>query len=196
MGIPLMDALNENEGRWDLSSIFSVGSGGAVFSDSLQAKYKEKFDGVMITNSWGSSETGQMGHDSGRASDGLGAVEQSDFMNVIAEREDGSHFFVTPGSDTMGIFSRSGHIPLGYYDDPVKTAKSFVELDGQRWMLTGDMATISEDGLISVYGRGSNCINSGGEKYFRKKLNRPLNLTQRFLIPWWLPPPMSALLKK
>ena len=174
MGIPLMDALNENEGRWDLSSIFSVGSGGAVFSDSLQAKYKEKFEGVMITNSWGSSETGQMGQDSGRASDGLGAVEQSDFMNVIAEHEDGSHFFVTPGSDTMGIFSRSGHIPLGYYGDPIKTAKSFVELDGQRWMLTGDMATISEDGLISVYGRGSNCINSGGEKIFPEEVEQAI----------------------
>lgn len=174
MGIPLMDTLNENEGRWDLSSVFSVGSGGAVFSDSLQAKYKEKFENVMITNSFGSSETGQMGQDSGKKSDGLGAVIQSDFMDVIAEDDNGNHYFVKPGSDDMGIFSRSGHIPLGYYGDPAKTAKSFIDLDGKRWMLTGDMAKIDNEGVITVYGRGSNCINSGGEKIFPEEVEQAI----------------------
>lgn len=174
MGMPLMDALEANPGRWDLSSIFSVGSGGAVFSESLQAKYKEQFEGVMITNSFGSSETGQMGQDSGKGSDGLGAVVQSDFMDVIAEADDGSHYFVKPGSDEMGIFSRSGHVPLGYYGDPEKTAKSFIELDGKRWMLTGDMAKIDNEGIITVYGRGSNCINSGGEKIFPEEVEQAI----------------------
>ena len=174
MGIPLMDVLEANEGRWDLSSIFSVGSGGAVFSESLQEKYKQKFDNVMITNSFGSSETGQMGQDSGQKNDGLGAVIQSDFMDVIAEDDDGNHYFVKPGSDEMGIFARSGYIPLGYYGDPEKTAKSFIDLEGKRWMLTGDMARIDAEGVITVYGRGSNCINSGGEKIFPEEVEQAI----------------------
>ena len=174
MGMPLMDALKANPDRWDLSSVFSVGSGGAVFSESLQNDFRERFDGIMISNSFGSSETGQMGHDSGKGSDGLGAVIQSDFMDVIAEDDDGNHHFVKPGSDEMGIFARSGHIPLGYYGDPVKPAKSFIELEGKRWMLTGDMAKMDAEGIITVYGRGSNCINSGGEKIFPEEVEQAI----------------------
>jgi len=172
MGIPLMDSLNANPDRWDLSSIFTVGSGGAVFSESLQEKFKEKFEGVMVMNTFGSSESGQMGHDSGKDSDGLMTVEQSDFMSVIGQREDGSHYFVEPGSDDMGIFSRSGHISLGYYNDPVKTAEVFIELEGKRWMLTGDAARVDASGVITLYGRGSNCINSGGEKIFPEEVEQ------------------------
>ncbi len=174
MGLPLMDTLNANEGRWDLSSLFSVGSGGAVFSPSLQQQYAEKFKDIAIMNTFGSSETGQMGSDSGKGSKGLGAIVQSDFMDVIVEQEDGGYHFVKPGTDEMGIFARSGHIPLGYFNDPVKTAKSFVDLDGKRWMLTGDSATLDSEGIITVFGRGSNCINSGGEKIFPEEVEQAI----------------------
>jgi len=173
MAIPLLDALEGNAGRWDLSSVFNVGSGGAVFSDSKQAKFREHFPNVMITNSFGSSESGQMGMDSGqRRSDsenGLGNVVRSAFMDVIVEEE---LRHAEPGE--MGIFARSGHIPAGYYNDPVKTAKTFVEVDGKRWLLTGDSARLELDGSITVFGRGSNCINSGGEKIFPEEVEQAL----------------------
>ncbi|MGI9285295.1 MAG: acyl-CoA synthetase, partial [Pseudomonadales bacterium] len=175
MGIPLMDALQENPDRWDLSSVFNVGSGGAVFSTSLQDQFRERFPGVMITNSFGSSESGQMGSDSGQGGDGLGKVVKSEFMDVIVEATDTEDLhFVVPGSDEMGIFSRCGHIPLGYYNDPEKTAKTFVDLDGKRWLLTGDEAKIDAEGNITVYGRGSNCINSGGEKIFPEEVEQAI----------------------
>ncbi|MDY0007077.1 MAG: AMP-binding protein, partial [Spongiibacteraceae bacterium] len=90
MAIPLLEALEANPGRWDLSAVFNIGSGGAVFSESKQAAFKQHFPNVFITNSFGSSEGGQMGMDSGQrksAEGGLGNVLKSDFMDVIIEYE-------------------------------------------------------------------------------------------------------------
>jgi len=141
----------------------------------LQDKFRARFPDIMITNSFGSSESGQMGADGGGGSDGLGKVQQSEFMNVVVEATDteAAHF-AKPGSGEMGIFARSGHIPLGYYGDPEKTAKTFIEVEGQRWLLTGDEAKIDEEGGITVYGRGSNCINTGGEKVFPEEVEQAI----------------------
>ena len=171
MAIPLLDALRDNADRWDLSSVFSIGSGGAVFSASSQDEFKERFPNVIIMNSFGSSESGNMGFDSGEKKSevkGLGNVAQSDFMDVITDEEGMPHAHVKPGE--TGIFARSGHIPVGYYNDPAKTAKTFVDVGGKTWLLTGDEARLEEDGSITVYGRGSNCINSGGEKIFPEEV--------------------------
>jgi acyl-CoA synthetase (AMP-forming)/AMP-acid ligase II len=175
MAIPLLDALKINPERWDLSSIFNVGSGGAVFSESKQQEFKDFFPNVFISNSFGSSESGNMGFDSGEKKSqekGLGNVVQSDFMDVISDSEGEPHRHVKAGE--MGIFARSGYIPTGYYGDPVKTAKTFVEVDGKTWLLTGDEARLEDDGSITVYGRGSNCINSGGEKIFPEEVEQAL----------------------
>ncbi|MFT4614349.1 MAG: acyl-CoA synthetase (AMP-forming)/AMP-acid ligase II [Bacteroidia bacterium] len=175
MGIPLLDALRNEPDRWDLSSLFSIGSGGAVFSASKQEEFKERFPNVIIMNSFGSSESGNMGFDSGEKKSeqkGLGNVAQSDFMDVITDIEGEPHSHVQPGE--TGIFARSGYIPVGYYNDPVKTAKTFIELDGKIWLLTGDESRLEEDGSITVYGRGSNCINSGGEKIFPEEVEEAI----------------------
>jgi acyl-CoA synthetase (AMP-forming)/AMP-acid ligase II len=174
MAIPLIDAFDKNPGRWNLSSVFNIGSGGAVFSDSKQQKFKQIFPNCFVTNAFGSSESGQMGLDSGqkKTEGGLGNVHKGDFMSVIIEEE-------TPmrhaKAGETGIFARAGHIPVGYYGDPEKTAKTFVPLDGKIWLLTGDAAKLEDDGLsISVFGRGSNCINSGGEKVFVEEVEQAL----------------------
>jgi acyl-CoA synthetase (AMP-forming)/AMP-acid ligase II len=72
------------------------------------------------------------------------------------------------------MLAQKGHIPLGYYGDTEKTAKTFVEKDGVRWVLTGDMGTVEEDGTIRIFGRGSVCINSGGEKIFPEEVEAAL----------------------
>ena len=173
MAVPLLDALEANEGRWDLSSLFSVGSGGAVFSESKQEAFKRHFPNVFITNSFGSSESGNMGMDGGgKKGQGLGNVTKSEFMSVISDVEGQKNQHVAPGE--MGIFARSGHIPVGYYNDPEKTAKTIVDVDGQAWLLLGDEARLEEDNSITVYGRGSNCINSGGEKVFPEEVEQAL----------------------
>jgi acyl-CoA synthetase (AMP-forming)/AMP-acid ligase II len=173
MAVPLLDALDANPERWDLSSIFSVGSGGAVFSESKQEAFRQHFPNVFIMNSFGSSESGNMGMDGGgKKGQGLGNVSKSEFMSVITDVEGEPHRHVEPGE--MGIFARSGYIPVGYYNDPVKTAKTIVEVDGTPWLLLGDEARLEDDGTITVYGRGSNCINSGGEKIFPEEVEQAL----------------------
>jgi len=174
MAIPLIDAFEKNPGRWDLSSVFNVGSGGAVFSESKQNKFKQIFPNCFVTNAFGSSESGQMGLDSGqkKTEGGLGNVHKGEFMSVILENEKPMRH-AKPGE--TGIFARAGHIPVGYYGDAEKTAKTFVNLDGKIWLLTGDEAKLEDDGLsISVFGRGSNCINSGGEKIFVEEVEQAL----------------------
>ena len=173
MAVPLLDALDANPQRWDLSSVFSVGSGGAVFSDSKQEAFKKWFPNVFITNSFGSSESGNMGMDGGgKKGQGLGNVTKSEFMSVVSDVEGEPHRHVARGE--MGIFARSGHIPVGYYNDPVKTARTIVDVDGTPWLLLGDEARLEEDDSITVYGRGSNCINSGGEKIFPEEVEQAL----------------------
>ena len=78
------------------------------------------------------------------------------------------------GPDTVGRVARTGHIPLRYHGDPEKTAETFVELDGRRWVITGDMARVAEDGTIELLGRGSGCINTGGEKVFPEEVESVL----------------------
>jgi acyl-CoA synthetase (AMP-forming)/AMP-acid ligase II len=74
----------------------------------------------------------------------------------------------------LGIFARCGYIPTGYYNDPVKTAKTFVEIEGETWLLVGDEACLEKDSSITIFGRGSNCINSGGEKIFPEEVEQAL----------------------
>lgn len=176
MAIPLLDAVRANPERWDLSSVFSVGSGGAVFSDSKQAEFKEHFPNVFVTNAFGSSESGNMGMDSGarKSEGGLGNVLRSEFMDVIIEAENNNGLARHAEIGETGIFSRSGYIPVGYYNDPQKTAKTFLKVEGKIWLLTGDEARLEDDNSISVYGRGSNCINSGGEKIFPEEVEQAL----------------------
>ena len=173
MAVPLLDALAANPERWDLSSVFSVGSGGAVFSASKQDAFRQYFPNVFITNSFGSSESGNMGMDGGgKKGEGLGNVAKSEFMSVVSDIEGEPHCHVAPGE--MGIFARSGHIPVGYYNDPVKTAKTIVAVDGKPWLLLGDEARLEDDGSITVFGRGSNCINTGGEKVYPEEVEQAL----------------------
>lgn len=177
MAIPLLDALAENEGRWDLSSVFNVGSGGAVFSEAKQQAFRDAFPNCFITNAFGSSESGQMGADSGKKKEGedsgLGNVTKSEFMDVIVTEGEGAPRHAKPGE--TGIFSRSGYIPRGYYNDEKKTAETFIDVNGTTWLLTGDEAQLEEDGeSMTIFGRGSNCINSGGEKIFPEEVEQAL----------------------
>jgi acyl-CoA synthetase (AMP-forming)/AMP-acid ligase II len=89
-------------------------------------------------------------------------------------RDEETHRPVPPGSPTVGRLARTGRIPLEYYNDPVKSADTFVEWDGRRWSLTGDMGTVAADGSITLLGRGSICINTGGEKVYPEEVEAAL----------------------
>jgi acyl-CoA synthetase (AMP-forming)/AMP-acid ligase II len=73
-----------------------------------------------------------------------------------------------------GLIARSGNTPVGYYNDPAKTAETFVTIDGKLWAVSGDAARRDEDGMITMFGRGSTCINTGGEKVFPEEVEEVL----------------------
>jgi acyl-CoA synthetase (AMP-forming)/AMP-acid ligase II len=163
MARPLTDLLATDAARFDVSSVMAVGSGGAVLSPSTKARLAELLPGVIVADLFGSSETGQVGGEA-PADDPFGAPRlRVDERTAVLDDELRP---VVPGSGVVGRLARTGHIPLGYQGDPEKTAATFVEAGGRRWVLPGDMATVEEDGVITIYGRGSLCINTGGEKVF------------------------------
>ncbi len=129
--------------------------------------------GKMVIDGLGSSETGVIGD---KTSDGNTedsaepSFTVSDFVQVL----DDNMQPVTPGSGVVGRMARSGHIPLGYYNAPEKTAATFVEANGQRWSIPGDLATVETDGSVLLLGRGSTSINTGGEKVFPEEVESTL----------------------
>lgn len=163
MARPLVDALSEDPARYDLSSLMAFGSGGAVLSPSTKERISELLPGRIVADLFGSSETGQVGGEA-PADDPFGAprLRVNEKTNVLGD----DLRPVAAGSGVIGKLGRSGHVPIGYLGDPEKSAATFVESEGVRWSLPGDMATVETDGTIRVLGRGSLSINTGGEKVF------------------------------
>lgn len=173
MGRPMADALISEGKTWDSSSLMVIGSAGAVFSESVKEQFKTKLPGTVLVDSFGSSESGHAGSMTAtRGSSESGHPRFAMTADVTVLDDDLRP--VVPGSGSMGKLARKGHLPLGYYKDPEKTAATFVEVDGNRWVIPGDLATVEADGTITVFGRGSVCINSGGEKIFPEEVEEAL----------------------
>ncbi len=164
---PLIDEYKANPGKYDASSVLSFGSGAVPLTASARAEIADTFPHCIINDGYGASETGAQAANTGdgtfRSYDGETLVLDPDTLEEIP-----------PGSDREGRVARTGHIPLRYYNDPEKSAATFVEKDGRRWVLTGDVATVLDDGRIKLMGRGSQCINSGGEKIFPEEVEAAL----------------------
>jgi acyl-CoA synthetase (AMP-forming)/AMP-acid ligase II len=160
---PLVDAWIA-EGPWDVSSLFSIGSGGAPLTPSLKDQLIALVPNAVVADGFGSSETGAQGSSRVAAGQSSGGVTRFTPYETTTVLDEATRRPVEPGSGVTGRVALRGRIPLGYYNAPDKTAETFVEVDGERWVLTGDMATIDEDGSINLLGRGSVCINTGGEK--------------------------------
>ncbi len=175
IGRPLLEAWRANPGRWDISSLFSLANGGAPLSPALRFELREAFPELILNDGFGSSETGAQGGfraSDDAAGDGVARFRPYDSNTAVVD-EDGTP--VVPGSGTIGRVALRGRIPLGYLNDPEKTAATFVERDGERWVVTGDMAMVEDDGAIRLLGRGSGCINTGGEKVFPEEVEAALH---------------------
>jgi 3-oxocholest-4-en-26-oate---CoA ligase len=169
MGRPLIDAYHE--GSYDASSMLAVSSSGALFSAPVKDAFAAALPGVFLTDAIGSTETGFTG---------IGLVTAG------AKQRGGPT--VTPGPDVIvlddegrpappgqvGRLARGGHVPLGYYKDPVKTAAMLAEVDGKRYAVPGDLARVEDDGTVTLLGRGNTCVNSGGEKVFPEEVEGAL----------------------
>jgi acyl-CoA synthetase (AMP-forming)/AMP-acid ligase II len=173
MARPLADEWDRT-GPYEVGSLYAVGSGGAPLSAHLKDRFHEMLPNAMITDGFGSSETGAQGSQRiqpGTESKGVTRFERlGEGTTVLAD----DRTEVQPGSGTVGRVALTGRIPLRYHNDPGKTADTFVEVDGRRWVLTGDMATVEPDGAITLLGRGSVSINTGGEKVYPEEVESAL----------------------
>ncbi|MDA8275774.1 MAG: acyl-CoA synthetase [Actinomycetota bacterium] len=170
MGKPLVEALDEPGADYDLSSLYAVVSSAALFSAPVKDAFFRHLPDILITDAVGSSETGN----NGLAIVGRGqtAMKSGPTVSVLGDSVvlDDDLRPVAPGSGAVGRIARFGDIPLGYYNDPEKTAEVFITVDGVRYVMPGDFATVEADGSITLLGRGSVCINSGGEKIFPEEV--------------------------
>jgi acyl-CoA synthetase (AMP-forming)/AMP-acid ligase II len=169
---PLLAALDANPGRWDLSSLVMVISSGAMWSEPVKQELLAHHPGMLLVDAFSSSEALGMGVS---VSGGGAAAKTASFTlgpDVKVLTEDGRH--VEPGSGEVGVLALGGRNPLGYYKDTEKSDRTFKEIDGVRYSIPGDYAQVDADGTIHLLGRGSVCINSGGEKIFPEEVEEAL----------------------
>ncbi|HUO37620.1 MAG TPA: acyl-CoA synthetase [Mycobacterium sp.] len=172
MARPLLDALSRDN-DYDLSSLFLLASTAALFSPSIKDNLLELLPNRVITDSIGSSETGFGG--TSVVAKGLthtgGPRVTIDKWTVVLD-EGGNE--VQPGSGVRGMIAKHGHVPVGYYKDEKKTAETFKVFNGVRYAMPGDYAQVEEDGTVTMLGRGSVSINSGGEKIYPEEVEGAL----------------------
>jgi acyl-CoA synthetase (AMP-forming)/AMP-acid ligase II len=171
MARPLVDA---HDGTHKTNTLMIIASAGAILSDTVKEDLKKKLGSIMILNSFGSSESGHNGHaipglDKGK--EGRVSFKMDDTAAVFDEA---TWTRIEKGSDKLGKYARTGRLPIGYYKDEQKTRDTFKELEGKRWCIPGDFASVEPDGRITLFGRGAVCINSGGEKVFPEEVESAL----------------------
>ena len=167
MARPILDALAADRSN-DTSMLFAFASGGALLSAATKAQVAELLPNALVIDAFGSSETGLAGSTSSGAGDTGGAARFTVDARTAVLDDDLRP--VVPGSGQIGRLARKGHVPLGYHKDETKTGAAFVTVDGERWVLPGDMATVDDDGTVVLLGRGSSSINTGGEKVFPEEV--------------------------
>lgn len=171
---PMVRTLDENPGHWDLSSVLAIISSGVMWSEEVKQALLKHHAGMILQDSFGSSEAIGMGQS---VSTGGGVSHTATFTlgeNARVFAEDGRE--ITPGSGEVGMLAVRGLVPVGYYKDPEKSERTFRVVDGVRYSFPGDYATIEADGTLKVLGRGSVCINTGGEKVFPEEVEEVLKL--------------------
>jgi acyl-CoA synthetase (AMP-forming)/AMP-acid ligase II len=170
MARPLIEELARPDAVYDISSLFAVSSTAALFSQSLKDELIERLPHLVVTDAIGSSETGGTGLT--MVAKGVtmkGGPTVTPVPDAVVLDDDLRP--VAPGSGVIGRVARGGNIPLGYYKDDAKTAETFVvAADGKRYAVPGDFGTLEADGTITLLGRGSVSINSGGEKIFPEEV--------------------------
>ena len=164
---PLLDELKK--GGRDLSSLLVIGSGGAPLSEKNKREMLECLPNVTVMDGIGSSETGAQASNPSNKASGVSTGDFKPLPGAAVVSEDLTRA-LAPGDTEMGWFAQQGFVPLGYFGDAEKTARTFPVIDGVRFSVPGDRAHYREDGTIEVLGRDSVTINSGGEKIFAEEV--------------------------
>ncbi len=181
MGRPIVEAIERDPGGHDTASVLMLGSGGSIMSGDVKDRLFSGFPSAMVlTEAIGSSES---------PAQALAVTMRGQAVAppLRFTADDRTTVFddqlrpVTPGSGTVGHLATKGRVPVGYFKDADKSARTFVTVDGVRWALPGDMATIEADGGIKLLGRGTMCINTGGEKVYPEEVEATLKAHPRIV---------------
>jgi len=167
MARPLAEALAAPGADCDASSLLILSSAGAILSQSVKDALRARLPRLTILDNYGASETGSQGMDAGGVTPEGGIRFRMNERTAILDEQLRP---IPPGSGRVGRVALRRHVPLGYFNDPEKTSRTFVTVDGERWVIPGDLARPEADGTCILLGRGSQCINSGGEKIFPEEV--------------------------
>jgi acyl-CoA synthetase (AMP-forming)/AMP-acid ligase II len=168
---PLLTALEKEPDRWDLSSLRAITSSGVTWSPETKRGLLDRMPRVTLIDSLGASE-GIMTRTETRAADDIAPARFKASDRIVVVTDDGE--VAQPGDGRIGLLGVGGAIPLGYYKDEAKTAATFRTVEGRRYSIPGDYATVETDGTIRLLGRGSACINTGGEKVYPEEVELAL----------------------
>ena len=169
---PVLAELDAHPDRWDLSSWSVLTSGGVLFSDDVKQGLLRHLPGLLIADVYGSSEAIAAARSVSRSGATGPPARSFTGGGLIVLAEDDSP--VVPGSGQIGRVAYAGRLPVGYYKDEAKSAATFRIVRGRRYVITGDFATVEADGQVIVLGRGSSCINTGGEKVYPEEVEEVL----------------------
>ncbi|HEY2068221.1 MAG TPA: acyl-CoA synthetase [Rhizomicrobium sp.] len=169
---PLLKALDEEPGRYDLSSMLSMTSSGAMWSVEVKRGLLKHMPQLSLADSFASTEAMGMGA-SVMTKDGEAQTAAFQLLEntIVIDEQDQP---IPPGSGKSGLVALGGPLPMGYYKDPEKTARTFRTIGNVRYSIPGDWARVDENGAITLLGRGSNCINTAGEKVYPEEVEEAL----------------------
>lgn len=170
---PIIRAIDEGaDGRaYDLSSLRNIFSSGTMWSAEVKQALLQRMPHIALADIMNASE-GAMATQVTTSEGGAATARFIPNPTTKVFTEDDRE--VQPGSGEVGLLAAGGRVPVGYYKDPVKSAATFREINGERYSFPGDMATIEADGTITLLGRGSQVINTGGEKVFREEVEEAI----------------------
>ena len=171
---PMLEALDSDPGRWDISSLRVITSSGVMWSQANKEGLLRHNPRLLLVDTYGSSEAIGMASAVTTAQTSGPTARFAPGTRTRVLRDEGGD--VVPGSGQVGMVAMAGRAPLGYYKDPDKSRSTFKVIDGVRYSIPGDFATVDIDGTIQLLGRGSVCINTGGEKVFPEEVEEALKL--------------------
>jgi fatty-acyl-CoA synthase len=169
---PMLRALDASPGKYDISSLMMISSSGVMFSEESKQGLLGHHGGMLIVDAFSSSEALGMGQSVSTAGGTSGTAKFTLGEHTKVITDDGRA--VEPGSGETGRVAVGGHQPVGYYKDPEKTAATFITFEGKRYSVPGDYARVEADGSLTLLGRGSVCINTGGEKVYPEEVEEVL----------------------
>jgi fatty-acyl-CoA synthase len=168
----MIRAMDDAPGKYDISSLFMVSSSGVMFSEATKQALLAHHPGMMIVDAFSSSEALGMGQSVSTAGGASTTAKFTLGEHTKVITDDGRA--VEPGSGETGRVAVGGWQPVGYYKDPEKSAATFITFEGKRYSVPGDYATVEADGTLTLLGRGSVCINTGGEKVYPEEVEEAL----------------------